>query len=77
LKDLSLLDLDFSLEVTGFEMAEIDLRIEGLNSEPEGDDPADALPEAQSRTAVTRPRVLHFGSVRRNRIDESPPPAPS
>jgi DNA methylase len=54
LKDLSLLELDFSLEVTGFEMAEIDLRIEGPNSEPEGDDPADALPEAQSRTAVTR-----------------------
>jgi DNA modification methylase len=54
LKDLSLLELDFTLEATGFEMAEIDLRIEGLNSEPEGDDPADALPEAQSRTTVTR-----------------------
>jgi DNA modification methylase len=38
------LDLEFSLEVTGFEMAEIDLRIEGLavtNAEP---DPADAVP---------------------------------
>ena len=30
LKELSELDLDFSLEVTGFEMGEIDLRIEGL-----------------------------------------------
>jgi ParB-like chromosome segregation protein Spo0J len=30
LKELSLLDLDFSLELTGFEMGEIDLRIEGL-----------------------------------------------
>jgi ParB-like chromosome segregation protein Spo0J len=30
LKELSLLDLDFSLEATGFEMGEIDLRIEGL-----------------------------------------------
>ena len=44
LKDLSLLDLDFSLEVTGFEIAEIDLRIEELNAQPEGDDPADAFP---------------------------------
>ena len=30
LNELSLLDLDFSLEATGFEMGEIDLRIEGL-----------------------------------------------
>ena len=30
LKELSELELDFSLEVTGFDMAEIDLRIEGL-----------------------------------------------
>src|SRR6516225_11496288 len=45
LKELSELDLDFSLEVTGFEMGEIDLRIEGLNSLTEGgDDPADSLP---------------------------------
>jgi DNA modification methylase len=54
LKDLSLLDLDFSLEVTGFEMAEIDLHIEGLNSEPEGDDPADVMPEPQAGPPVTR-----------------------
>ena len=44
LKTLTELELDFSLEVTGFEMGEIDLRIEGLSAEPE-DDPADALPE--------------------------------
>jgi hypothetical protein len=45
LKDLSLAGLDFSLEVTGFEMAEIDLRIESLEHPPEADDdPADALP---------------------------------
>src|SRR5262249_24614874 len=30
LKELSLLDLDFSLELTGFEMGEIDLRIASL-----------------------------------------------
>ena len=35
LKELSVVDLDFSLESTGFTMGEIDLRIEGLNSEAE------------------------------------------
>src|ERR1035441_2265893 len=37
LKELSVLDLDFSLEATGFEMGEIDLRIEGLDSPSEAD----------------------------------------
>jgi len=46
LKDLSLLGLDFSLEVTGFEMGEIDLRINSLEDKPsQEDDPADVLPE--------------------------------
>jgi ParB-like chromosome segregation protein Spo0J len=40
LKELSL-ELDLDLEITGFDMAEIDLRIEGLTSESENkDDPA-------------------------------------
>ena len=56
-RDLSLLDLDFSLETTGFDMAEIDLLIEGLEERPPGDDPADeALPLPDS--AVTRPGDL-------------------
>ena len=42
LKILSELDLNFSLEVTGFTMGEIDLRIEELSSDKE--DPADDLP---------------------------------
>jgi DNA modification methylase len=58
LKQLSILDLDFSLEATGFEMGEIDLRIEGLDAQPEGDDPADALPESQAGPPVTRPGDL-------------------
>ena len=46
LKDLSLLGLDFNLEVTGFEMGEIDLRIASLDDLPEqDDDPADAVLE--------------------------------
>src|ERR1700731_3665167 len=54
-KDLSLLGLDFSLEVTGFEMAEIDLRIESLDNlrEPD-DDPADDLPELPASPPVSK-----------------------
>jgi hypothetical protein len=54
LKELSLLELDFSIEAVGFQMAEIDLRIKGLNSQPEGDDPADVMPEPQAGPPVTR-----------------------
>ena len=47
LRELSLLDLDFSIELTGFEVPEIDLRIALLDDAPEAaDDPADVLPEA-------------------------------
>jgi DNA modification methylase len=57
LKALSVLDLDFSIEVTGFEMGEIDLMIEGLSPAPEGEaDPADAL--VDSGVQVTKPADL-------------------
>lgn len=49
LKILSEVELDFSLEVTGFEMGEIDLMIENLSPASEsGDDPVDAFPEHSS-----------------------------
>ena len=55
LKDLSLLGLDFSLEVTGFEMGEIDLRIASLEDLPEpDDDPADAVPELPAGPPVSK-----------------------
>ena len=54
LKELSQLDLDFDLEATGFEMGEIDLRIEGLNIPAEGPDPADLIPNPAAGAAVTR-----------------------
>jgi DNA modification methylase len=55
LKDLSLLGLDFSLEVTGFEMGEIDLRINSLEDKPsQEDDPADVLPEISSGPQVSK-----------------------
>jgi len=44
LKALAEVELDFDLEVTGFEMAEIDAIIEGVAAAPEGEaDPADAM----------------------------------
>jgi DNA modification methylase len=55
LKELSLLDLDFSLEATGFEIAEIDLRIESLTSGSGAEnDPADIIPPASNEPAITR-----------------------
>lgn len=72
LKDLSLLELDFSVEVTGFEMGEIDLRIEGLSSQADtSGDAADDLPGEASGPPVTRvgdlwllgPHRVHCGSA--------------
>jgi DNA modification methylase len=55
LRDLSVENLDFSLEVTGFDMGEIDMRIEGLTSSAqENKDPADDLSALPSGPAVTR-----------------------
>jgi ParB-like chromosome segregation protein Spo0J len=58
LKQLSLADLEFSLEVTGFDMGEIDLRIEAVggskSTEPEA---ADAIPPVTD-TATTEPGDL-------------------
>ena len=57
LKELAVLDLDFSLEVTGFEMGEIDLRIQALEMTAEGPpDPADTLPP-------TGPQVSRAGDL--------------
>jgi DNA modification methylase len=52
-KELSVLDLGFSLEATGFEMGEIDLRIEGLNSPSEADE-ADDLSGLPAGPPVSR-----------------------
>jgi DNA modification methylase len=55
LKELSLLALDFNIEITGFEMGEIDLRIASLE-EPVGknDDPADELPELPAAPPLSK-----------------------
>jgi DNA modification methylase len=57
LRDLSLLDLDFSVEVTGFEVGEIDLRIASLDDEPEPEtvkDPRDVMTEGSSSPPVNK-----------------------
>ena len=66
LQELSLLDLDFDIEVTGFEMGEIDLRIASLEDEAEpGDDPADILPEPPARPPISKCGDLwHLGRHR-------------
>jgi DNA modification methylase len=58
LKILSEVDLDFSMEATGFTVGEIDLRIQGVSSpETIQDDPADRLPPLTTRP-VTKPGDL-------------------
>jgi DNA modification methylase len=55
LKELSLLDLDFDLAVTGFDIAEIDLRIEVLQADAsEAEDAADKLPPDATRPPVSQ-----------------------
>lgn len=51
----AVLDLDFSLEATGFDMAEIDLRISALDAAPDPQpDAADALPAASLGPPVSK-----------------------
>jgi DNA modification methylase len=59
LKELSLVDLDFDLEATGFEMGEIDLRIENLSADAVvDDDPADTTQIDDTGPPVSRPGDL-------------------
>jgi hypothetical protein len=77
LGELSVLDLDFNLEDIGFEMGEIDLRIEGLNAEGNGtDDPADVIPEPTSKPPVTKLGIFGYsdatGSCAAMRLSQAP-----
>jgi DNA modification methylase len=54
LKELSLSGLDFDLEITGFEVAEIDLRIASLEESPDpAEDPADLVPDLAEAAPVS------------------------
>lgn len=57
LAELSALELDFDLEITGFETAEIDLIVDGPAPDRR-QDPADSAPAVQDGPAVTRPGDL-------------------
>ena len=56
LRDLTLQELDFDLEIIGFDAPQIDLYIEGIDQQTDGPDPADEAPPAGP--AVTRPGDL-------------------
>jgi 16S rRNA G966 N2-methylase RsmD len=64
LKELSLLDLDFRLDVTGFDMPEIDLRIESLTESEVAEDPADEVPLPQGPAITTVGDVWRLGDHR-------------
>jgi hypothetical protein len=66
LKELSVLNLEFDLDATGFEFAEIDPRVASLATLPEGPDPADELPmPPQAGPAICQPEDLwHLGPHR-------------
>jgi ParB-like chromosome segregation protein Spo0J len=63
LKELSIRDLSFDLEATGFDMGEIDFRIESLSEKPEAPDPADQLPSLHEQ-AVSRTGDQQLGRHR-------------
>lgn len=52
-----LVEIDFAVELTGYETAQIDLMLDDSASAPAKADPADALPELE-QAAVTRPGDL-------------------
>jgi DNA modification methylase len=54
LKGLSIINLDFDIEITGFDMGEIDLRIESLNLDLDDPDPADVLPKKATGEPVAK-----------------------
>jgi DNA modification methylase len=55
LKDLSALDLDFSLEVTGFSTPEIEMHIDGAADAPDQKEESENLVPAVAPTAVSKP----------------------
>ena len=57
LQTLTTIDLDFDIEITGFETAEIDTLIAGLNGAG-NEDEADRVPAIDDTAAITRPGDL-------------------
>ena len=59
LKELSEVDLGFSLDITGFSIAEIDGLIEGLSPEEAGDPRDDVLPDPAATSQRCRPGDIY------------------
>jgi DNA methylase/ParB-like nuclease domain len=75
LRELAALDLDFSLEITGFDAAEIDLRIEQSVLTDDDDERANQIPEPSGDSPITQTgdvwilnehRVLCASALERN-----------
>jgi hypothetical protein len=64
LKELSILNLSFDLEATGFDIGEIDLRIESLDKKPQPDDPADQVPVVQKQAVSQTGDLWQLGRHR-------------
>lgn len=62
--ELASLDLDFSLEATGFTMAEIDLKIEGVSSPQQQEDAADIIAERAGPAVSVVGDLWQLGSHR-------------
>jgi DNA modification methylase len=64
LRELSVAELDFDLEVIGFETGEIDLRIGEIEGKPPTDDPDDALLKLTTKPATKRGDLWLLGKHR-------------
>ncbi len=58
-KELSEVDLDFSLDITGFSIAALDALIEGLSPEEAGDPAEDALPDPATTLRRCKPGDIY------------------
>lgn len=73
LQELAAVDLDFSIEATGFSMGEIDLRIEGLAA-MDVVDPADSPPDLKTQAVSAPGDLWQLGEHRilcSNALDEA------
>lgn len=68
LRDLSMLDLDFSLDVIGFDMGEIDFRIDGLGTNDGAETKADASDYMPPLSSIVVTQVTDVWQLGEHRI---------
>jgi len=64
LQNLMEIDLDFDISATGFELPEIDVLIEGLETKPSKADPADEVPTIEGPAVTRLGDIWHIGPHR-------------